>query len=79
MDQQLRAIQLLLSYGYGPPRAEMDGSDGRVVIEVPMPKEIKLQLPLPHPAQRQVIQQAKRFNVVCCGRRWGRQCWEWTG
>jgi hypothetical protein len=22
VDQQLRAIQLLLSYGYGPPRAE---------------------------------------------------------
>ncbi len=34
VHQQLRAIQLLLSYGYGPPRAEMDASDGRVVIEV---------------------------------------------
>lgn len=34
VDQQLRAIQLLLSYGYGPPRAEIDGSDGKVVIEV---------------------------------------------
>ena len=34
VDQQLRAIQLLLSYGYGPPRAEVDGSDGKVVIQV---------------------------------------------
>ena len=25
VDQQLRAIQLLLSYGYGPPRAEIGG------------------------------------------------------
>jgi hypothetical protein len=33
VDQQLRAIQLLLSYGYGPPRAEVEGSD-RVVIQV---------------------------------------------
>ena len=37
-----------------------------------MPKEIKLQLPAPHPAQYRVIQEAKRFNVVCCGRRWGK-------
>ena len=28
VDQQLRAIQLLLSYGYGPPRAEIEGSEG---------------------------------------------------
>jgi hypothetical protein len=34
VDQQLRAIQLLLSYGYGPPRAEMNGNDGAVVIQV---------------------------------------------
>src|SRR5580700_10236742 len=34
VDQQLRAIQLLLSYGYGPPRAEVDGSDGKVIIQV---------------------------------------------
>ena len=33
VDQQLRAIQLLLAYGYGPPRAELERSDG-VVIEV---------------------------------------------
>ena len=25
-----------------------------------------------HPAQVKLIQQAKRFNVVCCGRRWGK-------
>ena len=28
IDQQLRAIQLLLSYGYGPPRGETEGSEG---------------------------------------------------
>ncbi len=37
-----------------------------------MQKQINLQLPLPHKAQLQVIQQSKRFNVVCCGRRWGK-------
>jgi hypothetical protein len=37
-----------------------------------MPKEIELQLTLLHQAQRRVIQQAKRFNVVCCARRWGK-------
>lgn len=26
----------------------------------------------PHPAQAQIIREAKRFNVVCCGRRWGK-------
>ncbi len=35
-------------------------------------KQITLKLPAPHPAQQRVIQQAKRFNIVCCGRRWGK-------
>src|SRR5579862_2320303 len=64
VDQQLRAIQMLLSYGYGPPRAEME-SDGKVIIQVTYAEKINLQLPPPHQAQLQVIQQAKRFNVVC--------------
>ena len=33
VDQQIRAIQLLLAYGYGPPRAELEGGDA-VVIQV---------------------------------------------
>jgi hypothetical protein len=37
-----------------------------------MLKEIKLQLTALHPAQSKVVQQAKRFNVVCCGRRFGK-------
>src|SRR5678816_4678534 len=37
-----------------------------------MSRTIELHLPTPHRAQVQVIQQAKRFNVVCCGRRWGK-------
>jgi hypothetical protein len=37
-----------------------------------MSREIKLQLTALHPVQLQVTQQAKRFNVVCCGRRWGK-------
>ena len=28
VDQQLRAIQLLLAYGYGPPRPETEGCEG---------------------------------------------------
>jgi len=33
VDQQIRAIQLLLAYGYGPPRGEFESGDG-VVIQV---------------------------------------------
>ena len=33
VDQQIRAIQLLLAYGYGPPRGELESGDG-VVIQV---------------------------------------------
>lgn len=33
VDQQIRAIQLLLAYGYGPPRAELEGGDA-VVVQV---------------------------------------------
>jgi len=32
-DQQIRAMQLLLAYGYGPPRAELEVGDG-IVIQV---------------------------------------------
>lgn len=35
-------------------------------------KQIQLTLPRPHLAQQQVINEAKRFSVVCCGRRWGK-------
>lgn len=33
---------------------------------------LRVQLPKPHPAQERVIAEAKRFNVVDCGRRWGK-------
>jgi Family of unknown function (DUF5681) len=33
VDLQLRAIQLLLAYGYGPPRPEVAGAEG-IVIQV---------------------------------------------
>ena len=37
-----------------------------------MPKRIELHLPAPHQAQAKIIQESKRFNVVCCGRRLGK-------
>ena len=33
---------------------------------------LTLTLPVPHIAQYRIIDQAKRFQVVCCGRRWGK-------
>jgi hypothetical protein len=35
-------------------------------------RELKLELPRPHSAQQQIINEAARFNAVCCGRRWGK-------
>ncbi len=32
----------------------------------------KLQLPKPHENQRRVLSEAQRFNVLACGRRWGK-------
>ncbi len=37
-----------------------------------MKGRLSIELPSPHAAQRQVIAEAKRFNVLCCGRRWGK-------
>ena len=34
VGQQLRAMQLLLSYGYGPPRVEVEAGNGELKIEV---------------------------------------------
>lgn len=31
-----------------------------------------IQLYLPHEAQKKILNERKRFNVVCCGRRWGK-------
>lgn len=33
---------------------------------------LNLELPTLHPNQQKVLNEAKRFNVVCCGRRWGK-------
>jgi hypothetical protein len=33
VGQQIRAIRLLLAYGYGPPKGEIESGDG-VVIQV---------------------------------------------
>lgn len=37
-----------------------------------MRKTIELILPKPHPAQQQILDEAKRFNVEVCGRRFGK-------
>ncbi len=37
-----------------------------------MPTILKISLPAPHPGQRKVLSEARRFSVVCCGRRWGK-------
>lgn len=35
-------------------------------------KTYRLKLPAPHPAQTEVLAGARRFNALCCGRRWGK-------
>lgn len=35
-------------------------------------RSVSLALPKPHVGQQRVISEASRFNVVCCGRRWGK-------
>lgn len=42
-----------------------------------MSSKIELSLPAPHPGQLSIIQQSKRFNVVCCGRGWGKTVLGW--
>jgi len=37
-----------------------------------MSNVIQIRTPTPHSAQRRVLAEAKRFNVLCCGRRWGK-------
>lgn len=39
----------------------------------PPPQEpLRVELPPPHPGQQRIIAEHKRFNVVNCGRRWGK-------
>jgi len=37
-----------------------------------MSRSLRIELPAPHAAQRRVLAEAKRFNVLSCGRRWGK-------
>ena len=37
-----------------------------------MTSEIVVKRPRPHPAQRSVLETARRYNVLVCGRRWGK-------
>jgi len=37
-----------------------------------MPNDVTIKLQRPHPAQTQVINQQTRFNILVCGRRWGK-------
>jgi hypothetical protein len=37
-----------------------------------MPTTIDIVLPRPHPGQRKILKERRRFNVVCCGRRFGK-------
>lgn len=37
-----------------------------------MPKNLTITLNEPHDGQSKVLSEAKRFNVLCCGRRWGK-------
>ena len=37
-----------------------------------MPIEKEIVLNTPHKGQEQVLSEAERFNVLCCGRRWGK-------
>ena len=34
--------------------------------------DIRVRVPLLHPGQLQASEEARRFNVLCCGRRWGK-------
>ena len=34
--------------------------------------ELEIRLPYPHPGQLSVLRERKRFNVLACGRRWGK-------
>lgn len=42
---------------------------------MPAVMETRLTLPRPHPGQQILAEQAERYNVVGCGRRWGKTVW----
>ena len=70
VDQQLRAIQLLLAYGDGPPRAENEAPGGlKIEVIYAETNQIAIAGAPPGAASRDPASQA--FNV-CCGRRWGK-------
>lgn len=39
---------------------------------LPATNELTVRLPRPHPGQRAILKESARFNVICCGRRWGK-------
>lgn len=35
-------------------------------------RTVQVELTKPHPTQQEILTEAERFNVLCCGRRWGK-------
>jgi hypothetical protein len=50
-----------------PPEAKL-----HLLEKLKAKRSTSLVLPTPHPAQQQIIREAKRFNVLACGRRFGK-------
>jgi Phage Terminase/Terminase large subunit, T4likevirus-type, N-terminal len=42
------------------------------MLTIAQPSSITVRLPRPHAGQRAILAEADRFNVICCGRRWGK-------
>jgi len=42
---------------------------------MPATADVQIELPSPHAGQQKVRAESRRFNVVACGRRWGKTTW----
>jgi hypothetical protein len=70
-------VDLLLKAVRAKYRAHLDelghpiqlSPESRVTTEAP---PVRLRVKAPHPAQTLVLDEAARFNVIACGRRWGK-------
>jgi uncharacterized protein DUF5681 len=70
----VQAMRLLLAYTDGLPIADAtaQSSEGIPITVIYIQQNNRLEITRAHPAQCKIIQQVKRFNVICCGRRWPR-------
>jgi hypothetical protein len=68
----IETVKWVYTHIDGPPKQEIEQSGGLTIRVEYVDNTDTDQLPRPHSGQRRILQDMRRFNVLACGRRFGK-------